>query len=73
MVMKDNENLRKEKIAEEVYKNDIMAEVHKINATKKTSPIIVDGLTDDDEICSLFSDKYNTLYNNIPYYNLESK
>ncbi len=30
---------------------------------KKTSPISVDGLTDDDEICSLFSDKYNKLYN----------
>ncbi len=38
-----------------------------MNATKKTSPISVNGLTDDDddddddndEICLLFSDKYN--------------
>ncbi len=67
--MKDKENIRKEKMAEAVYKNDnrnLMAQVHKMNATKKTSPISVDGLTDDDdEICTLFSDKYNKLYNSV--------
>ncbi len=54
------------------YRN-LMAEVHKMNATKKTSPISVDGLTDDDEICSLFRDKYNTLYNSVLYDNDEFK
>ncbi len=70
--MKDNANIRKEMIAEAVHKNDdrnLMVEVHKMNATKKT--ISVDGLTDDDEICSLFNDKYNKLYNIVPYDNDE--
>ncbi len=72
--MKDNENIRKEKMAEAVYKNDnrnLIAEVYKMTATKKTSPISMDDLTDDDEICSLFSDKYNKLYDNVPYDNDE--
>ncbi len=40
-----------------------------MNANKKTSPISIDGLTDDDEICSLFSDKYDKFYNSVPYDN----
>ncbi len=42
-----------------------------MNATKKTNPIIVDGLTGDDELCTSCSDQYDNLYNSVLFDNDE--
>ena len=69
MVMKDHDNIVKEKLAEAACNSnrDLWSEVKKLNASKKTSPICVDGCTDDGKIASIFNEKYETLYNSVPY------
>ncbi len=55
-------------MAEAVYNNntrDLFAEVRKMNARKKSNPISVDGMAGDEEICQLFSNKYEQLYNSV--------
>ncbi len=68
--MKEQVSIRKEKMAEAVYHNnvrDLFSEVRKMNAGKRSKPVSVDGKADNNDICQMFSDNYDKLYNSVPY------
>ncbi len=57
-------------MAEAVYHNnsrDLFSEVRKMNAGKRSQPVSVDGKAENNDICQIFSDKFDKLYNNVPY------
>ncbi len=57
-------------MAEAVYHNnsrDIFSEVRKMNAGKRSQPVSVDGKAENNDICQIFSDKFDKLYNSVPY------
>ena len=65
LIQKDNESIRKEKVAEAMSKNgtrDLYSEVRNMTAGKRTNLISVDGLTDDNDLYHLFSKKMITSY-----------
>ncbi len=69
MVRIDHDLVRKEKMAEAVNNNNcryLFAEVRKMNARKKSNPVSVDGMTGDEEISQLFSNKQEQLYYSVP-------
>ncbi len=41
--------------------------LRKMNASKKSNTVIVDGMAGDEEISQLFSNKYEQLYNSVPF------
>ncbi len=68
--MKEQVSISKEKMAEAVYHNnsrDLFSEVRKMNAGKRSQPVSVDGRAENNNICQMFSDKYDKLYNSVPY------
>ncbi len=57
-------------MAKAVYHNnsrDLFSEVSKMNAGKRSQPVSVDGKADNNNICQMFSDKFDKLYNSILY------
>ncbi len=57
-------------MAEAVYHNnsrDLFSEVSKFNASKRSQPVSVDGKVDNNNICQIFSDKCDKMYNSVPY------
>ncbi len=55
---------------ENVYHNncrDLFYEVRKINAVKRSQPVSVNGKADNNDICQMYSDKYDQLSNSVPY------
>ncbi len=38
-----------------------------MNAGKKSQPVSVDGKADNNDICQIFGDRYDRLYNSVPY------
>ncbi len=56
MVKKDNEMIRIDMMAEAVCNDiskDLCEEVWKMNANKRSSPVSVNGMTDDDEVSNV--------------------
>ncbi len=69
--LKKNDSLNKsEKMADAIIANDnrnFWREDRKINPKKKTIPNTTDGVKGDTKISEMFADKYNGLYNSVPY------
>ncbi len=38
-----------------------------MNAGKRSQPVSVDGKADNNDICQMFTDKYDKLYTSVPY------
>ncbi len=47
-------------------KNNIIW-VRKMNVGKRSQPVSVDGKAENNDICQMFSDKFDKLYNSVPY------
>ena len=45
---------------------DLWAELKKLDSSRKASPCSINGVTDDNEIAGIFSNKYKTLYSSVP-------
>ena len=61
---------RSEKMAEAILRNDnrdFWTEARKINPKKKLTTNTIDGITGDGSIAELLAQKYNYLYNSVPY------
>ncbi len=70
IIMIEQVIIRKEKMAEAVYHNnsrDFFSEVRKMNAGKRSPPVSVDGRAENNDICQMFSNKYDHLYNSVSY------
>ena len=65
-----NENaMRNARMAEHVANNNSRDLWHELNKTKPRSKVIpphIDGSTDNKDICQIFADKYEMLYNSLP-------
>ncbi len=46
---------------------DIFSAVRKMNAGERSQPVSVDGKADNNDICQMFSDTDDKLYNSMPY------
>ncbi len=72
-----NENLiRSEKMAEAIVDNrsrDLMREARKIKGNNNLKPGNIDGATGDEDISTLFKEKYSNLYNSVPFDRNEMK
>ena len=69
-VQKNNDRLRKQRMAEYVSDNrtrDLWKEIKKMKPSSRTMASSVDGLSSDTDICELFRDKYSTLFNSVSY------
>ncbi len=68
--MNHGDKIRTTKMAEAISENrtrNLWSEVHRIKGRNKFSPSSIDGIVGDEEISQLFSDKYDHLYNSVPY------
>ena len=64
--------MRTEKMAEALISNrsrDLWSEVKRMKGRSRKSACIIDGVNGDKDIADIFSDKYNTLYNSVPFDN----
>lgn len=69
-VVKNNNIIRSQKMAEAIADNrtrDLFKEAKKIKGRCKFNPSNIDGASGDDDISSLFCNKYSNLYNSVPY------
>ena len=69
---RDETRMRTEKIADALISNrsrDLWSEVKRRKGRSRKSACTIDGVNDDKDIADLFSDKYNTLYNSVPFDN----
>jgi len=69
-VLKNRNVIKSKKMAEAIADNrtrDLFKEARKIKGRYNIKPASVDGCSGDDEISNLFSDKFNNLYNSVPY------
>ena len=69
-VTKENIRIRNFKMAEAISNNNdrvLWDEVRKMSKTSNNLPNAMDGVTGTDEICSIFADKYDLLYNSVGY------
>ena len=48
---------------------DLWSEVKRMKGRSRKSACIIYGVNGDKDIADLFSDKYNTLYNSVPFDN----
>ena len=48
---------------------DLWSEVKRMKGRSRKSACIIDGMNGDKDIADLFSDKYKTLYNFVPFDN----
>ena len=66
--------MRPEKMAEALISNssrDLWYEVKRMKGRSRKSACIIDGVNGDKDIADLFCDKYNTLYNSVPFDNYD--
>ncbi len=57
-------------MSEAVYHNnsrDLFSEVRTMNAGKRSQLVSVNGKADNNDIRQMFSDRYDKLYNSVPY------
>ena len=69
-VKKDSDNIRIEKMAKAISQSNhrnLWNEVRKIKGKSNFMSACVDGATEDTDICNIFADKYDKLYNSVPY------
>ena len=69
-IKKCESDIRMDKMAEAISNNnhrDLYVEVNKIKGRNNKTVPCVDGCCDDETIANNFSDKYNNLYNSVPY------
>ena len=62
-------NLRKQRLAEALSKGknrNFWTEVKKTLPRGKSTPAVIDNAESDSEICEIFANKYETLYNSVP-------
>ena len=62
-------DLRNSRIAESMSKNkhrDLWKELRKLKAYHNVTPVSVDGMENEHDICNLFATKYEHLYNSVP-------
>ena len=71
MVKKDQEQLQNEKMAEALNHNrsrNFWAEIKKVRHSRNRRQVnVVDDCSDEADICSIFGEKLNKLYNSVPY------
>ncbi len=70
IILKEQVSIRKEKMAEAVYHNnsrDLFSEVRKMNARKRSQLVSVDGKAENNDICQIFSDKFDKQYHSVLY------
>ena len=80
-LMRDIEVSEANKLAESIAKDsqrDFWKEIKRITNSKKPTPTMVDGIQEDEKICDLFKNKFETLYQSVPYdqgnmYSIESE
>ncbi|ELU05102.1 hypothetical protein CAPTEDRAFT_228634 [Capitella teleta] len=69
-VMQNQDNLSNARMADSFTlscSRDFLAEVKKKSYNDRPSPSVMDGIQGDEEICERFHDKYEELYNCVPY------
>ena len=69
-VIRESDKIRMEKMAEAILGNKsrlFWSEVNKIKGRNNVQSGIVDGCTGECDIAEVFSNKYNNLYNSVPY------
>ena len=69
-VTKENIRIRNNKMGDAISMNndrELWDEVRKLTKTNNSLPNMMDGLTGDEEISHIFSEKYDTLYNSVGY------
>ena len=69
-VMRDQESLSNARMAEALSNNnsrDFWAEIKRKSSNHSPSPAIMDGIQGDEMICELFRNKFDGLYNSVPY------
>ena len=69
-VVKDNERMRNERMAEAISENNdrvLWDEVKKMTKTNSKLPNMMDDQSDQADITNIFSNKYKTLYNTVGY------
>ena len=69
-VIRESDMVKMEKMAEALSKNnyrDLWKEVKKIKGRNRTCTNCIDGHSDDADICDVFQNKYEELYNCVHY------
>ena len=69
-IKRNKDKIRMEEMAEAISKNnsrDLWSEVRKIKGRNNNSPVLIDGISNPDEIASMIGEKYENLYNRFPY------
>ncbi len=69
-ILKNRNLIKSEKMADAIADNrtrDLVKEARKIKSRYNFKPTNVDGCSGDDEISKLFCNKFNNLYNSVPY------
>lgn len=69
-VKADEEHIQSSKMANDLLSNnhrDLWTEVRKVRASQKSRQVLVVDDHRDGDICTLFGEKYNSLYNSVSY------
>lgn len=69
-VLRNQANISNARMADALSCNnvrDFWSEVKRKSSNHSPSPTIMDGVQGDEAICELFRDKYESLYNSVPY------
>lgn len=69
-VKQNVDKIKMEKMADAIVSNNsrnLWQEVKKIKGSRNLVPACIDGINTSDGIAQMFSDKYNDLYNSVPY------
>lgn len=69
-VLRNQESLSAVQMAEALESNrsrDLWSEVKKIRGKDRLCPAVVDDAEGDEEVCSMFRDKYEALYSSVSY------
>ena len=67
---RQNDEIRMEKMAEAISNNnyrDLFSEVRHIKGSNKINVPCIDNCKDDESIAEMFGNKYESLYNSVPY------
>lgn len=69
-VRADESSIRKERLAECVLNNhsrDFWKEIKQLNHVSSSGAVAVDGISDSSSVANMFADKYQNLYNCVPF------
>ena len=69
-VKRDQDDIKKEKLADALYNNDnreLWAEIRRMKGAKVSGPISIDNITEEDKIADICTKKYYDLYNSVSY------